>query len=93
MRQAIVCRYRGPTQHQGARIHVSASAGSVSVPWDHDLDRDPNYCAAARVLAVRLQWTGTYVGGSLPDGRYVFVHVPTTEDTKAASSFTVPEDV
>lgn len=79
MRQAIVTKYLGPTNHRGARVKATAQAGSVTIPWDDALDVADNHTAAAHVLCKRLEWPfspGTLVGGALPDGTgYCFVMV------------------
>lgn len=73
MYQAIATKYLGPTNHRGARVKATCDAGSVVVAWDHALSVPANHEAAARALARRLDWTGTWVGGALPDGRgYAF---------------------
>jgi hypothetical protein len=80
MRQAIVTKYFGATNHRGPRIKATASSGlSVTVPWDYDFNVEDNHVFAARKLAEKLSWTdGTdfddWVGGSLKLG-YVFVYV------------------
>ena len=73
MRQAIITRYLGPTDRRGARVKATAQAGSVTLPWDYALDPSENAKAAAKVLAEKNDWHGTYFGGCLPDGSYVFV--------------------
>ena len=76
MRQAIVTKYLGPTDHRPARIMVKAQAGKLFVTWDDALDVDENHDRAAQQFAQRLNWSGTLAGGALPDGRgncYVFV--------------------
>ena len=67
MRQAIVTRYYGPTDHRGSRVIARACAGSATVPWDHALDCEANHTAAAQALADKLGWKGKLIGGGLPD--------------------------
>jgi hypothetical protein len=73
MRQAIVCKYYGPTNHRGLRIVARAEAGRVTFGWDYGLTRHSNYTAAAVALVKKLGWSGQWHGGFLPDGRFVFV--------------------
>lgn len=76
MRQAIVTKYLGPTNHRGARIVAKAQAGRLAVPWEDAWDVDANHAYAARMLAERYGWTehSTLAGGALPDDTgYCFV--------------------
>jgi len=73
MRQAIVTRYLGPTDHRGARIKARADAGTITIPWNHAQDIEANHTTAAETLATKLGWVGEHtdwqlVGGGLPDG-------------------------
>lgn len=73
LRQAIVTKYLGPTDSRGARVKASAEAGSVSVPWDYELDAADNHIAAAEKYAQKYGWDGAWFGGGTKDG-YVFVN-------------------
>lgn len=79
MRQAIVTKYLGPTNHRGARVKASCHSTSRVYPWEDALDANDNHTAAARALAQALGWLGqgwTLAGGAMPDGSgncYVFV--------------------
>lgn len=74
MRQAIVTKYLGPTNHRGSRVKATAQAGSITVSWDHALSVEDNHKAAARALVTRWGWDGDWHGGATPDGGgYVFV--------------------
>jgi hypothetical protein len=42
MRQAIVTKFLGPTDHRGSRIKATAEAGSITVSWDHGLGVEEN---------------------------------------------------
>lgn len=76
MRQAIVTKYLNPTNSNGARILCKAQAGKKVYPWDHALNVEANYAQAARMFAEHWGWPfGTWHGGALPDGSYVFVLV------------------
>lgn len=72
MRQAITTKYLGPTDHRGARIKASASAGSITIPYSHELGPQGSHEAAARALADKFGWAGNMVGGGTLDG-YCFV--------------------
>lgn len=78
MRQAIVTRFLGPTNHRGARVKATADAGTVTVSWDYALGIAENHQAAATALLDKLGWTRDpwrrdLVGGSLPGSGYAFV--------------------
>jgi len=79
MRQAIVTKYLGPTNHRGARVKATAQAGTVTVPWDHGVDHDENHLKAATALAWKFGWLddGSKLhGGACPSGDgYCFVLV------------------
>jgi hypothetical protein len=74
MRQAITTKYLGPTNSRGSRVKATASAGSVTLSWDHALDSDENHRAAALALAAKFGWDGEWIGGGLEHG-YAFVNV------------------
>lgn len=75
--QAIICKYIGPTNTRGSRIRAKCNAGSLSIPYPHELSGQAVYRAAAESLASKLGWIGDkyghLVGGGLPSGGYVFV--------------------
>lgn len=78
IRQAIVTKYFGPGNVRGSRIKATASAGSVTVAYDHALNTDGNHAAAAKALATKFAWNGYWVGGGMPEGNgNVFVLVET----------------
>lgn len=78
IRQAIVTKYFGPGNVKGSRIKATASAGGVTVPYDHSLNTDGNHAAAAQALATKYAWVGSWVGGGMPEGNgNVFVCVET----------------
>ncbi len=68
MRQAIVTKWLGPTNHKGARVRATAQAGTVVVDWDHAEGVDANHSWAALELMRKLGWAGRLVGGEVPDG-------------------------
>jgi len=73
MRQAITTRWHGPTNTRDTRVKATCQAGSITLAWDHNLGIAENHILAAEALLRRLQWTGTYHGGVLPNGDYAFV--------------------
>jgi hypothetical protein len=85
--QAIVTRYLGPTDTRGSRIKATADAGSVTIPYPHELSGEAVHRAAAEALLVKLGWDTAHgyrpfrlVGGGLPQASrdsYAFVIVPT----------------
>jgi hypothetical protein len=66
--QAIVTKFLGPTNFRGSRVKATASAGSVTIEWDHALNPDGNHRAAAEALCRKLGWSGRYVEGGQPEG-------------------------
>lgn len=81
MGQAIVTKYRGPTNTRGSRFIASAEAWReagafrVTTPMDYALNSEDNHTRAARALAEKRGWHGSWIGGVLPGGEYVFVRV------------------
>lgn len=73
--QSIVTKYLGATDSKGSRIKATAYAGSVTLAWNHELDATGNSIAAARALAEKLGWSGSWAMGTLPDSRDVFVPI------------------
>lgn len=72
--QAIVTKYKSPTNTTGSRIIASAAAGRKSVPYNSALTLDANHIEAANALMAKLGWTREGIAitgtGSLPDGNY-----------------------
>lgn len=82
MKQAIVTKFLGPTDHRGARVKATCEAGSVTVSWDYgrgnasgEDDVSANHRHAATVLASKLGWiqredgpecSNMLRGGSMP---------------------------
>jgi len=68
MRQAIVTKWLGPTNHKGSRVRASCDAGTLTVSWDHEIgvgdNHRANHRAAALALAEKLGWgTENWIGG------------------------------
>lgn len=77
--QAIITKYRGPSNTHGARIFAKCDAGSLSVPYPHELPADRAHQLAANALRRKLGWLpapnnlyGDLVSGEIPGG---YVHV------------------
>ncbi len=66
--QAIVTKYLGPTNTLPGRIKATASAGTLTVPYESGLSTNANHTAAAHALARKFGWMGHYQGGGMPDG-------------------------
>ena len=72
--QAITTKYFGPSNVKGSRVKATASAGSITLHWDHALNAEQNHTAAAKALVDKFKWNGQYVQGGLPnDSGYCFV--------------------
>ena len=80
MRQAILTKYLAPTDYRDGRVKAQADAGSITLPWDSDLDTDENHLGAALALAAKYGWKGEWAGGGMPQKGTVwaccFVQVP-----------------
>jgi len=86
--QAIETRYFGPTNARGARVKATAGAGSVTVTWDHAKKFEENHIAAAKALAEKFGWAGTWYGGGLPKRGFAFVLGALDPDNTAAAFVT-----
>ncbi len=73
-RQAITTKYIGPTNYRGSRVKATASAGSVTLEWDDELNTSANHASVAQALCNKFGWTGEYVMGGTETG-YVFFYV------------------
>lgn len=56
MRQAIVTKFLGPTNHRGSRIQAKSQAKRLTVSWDHARGPEWNHRFAAASLALDLGW-------------------------------------
>ena len=73
--QAIITKYLGPTNTRGGRFKAVCQAGSITVPHEYR-GSVVEHTEAARALAEKLGWDGTFIGAALPDGKgYAFVFV------------------
>ena len=74
MYQAIQTKYLAATNVRGSRIKATAAAGSITLHFDSGLNSEANHVRAARQLAERYGWEGTWHGGSIPGtSGYAFV--------------------
>jgi hypothetical protein len=72
--QAIRTYYYPPTNHRGAKCKaVSASGLYLTTPWDENKTIEDNHISAARALACKYSWNGSYVMGGLDKRGFVFV--------------------
>ena len=72
--QAIETRWLGPTDTKSNRISARCDAGRIILPWDNSLNQELNHRAAARTLAIKLGWLGTWASGSVPSLPNSYVH-------------------
>lgn len=96
MSMAITTRYFGPSNVRGSRIKALARKAetwgdthhkemSLTDSWNHGEGVEENHCRVAYLLATKLNWSGFYVAGTLPDGRgNVFVNVSDDESRYVA---------
>lgn len=76
IRQAILCKYLGPTNHLGTRIVVKTAGRRWVFNMDYELDHAKNAEKFALIVANELSWLqrdGMFIGGTLPNGDYVFI--------------------
>lgn len=79
IRQAILTKYLGPTDHRGSRVVARAQAGKVTVPWDYSIDTADNHAAAAKALCSKFDWPfDSFVQGGTDDG-YAFAWLDTND--------------
>lgn len=72
--QAIHTKYFPPTNHKGSYVRASYAGGNIKVSWDYSLGIPENHAAAAaRKLQDKLNWSGVYIGGRLPDQTMAWV--------------------
>lgn len=75
--QAIQTRYLTPTNLRGSRIKAWCAAGSITIPYPHELSGQACHRAAVEALLIKLEWTdrayGSLLGGQLASGDYAFV--------------------
>mgnify|MGYP001586299181 FL=1 len=74
--KSIQTKYLGPTTFRGSRIKAYAEGGAaITVSYDYE-NNEIAHDRAARALAEKMDWSGTYVRGGAADGRgNVYVNV------------------
>ncbi len=72
--QAITVRFRGPTNHNGARLIARCEAGRLTVGWDYALNCEDNYTRAAMALVRKLGWVDRL--GYFECSGWVYVFLP-----------------
>lgn len=87
--QFITTKYHGPTNTRQARVMATTSSG-IRLPfiYDHALNRNKNHNEAAKALATRLNWYGTWVAGQ-SDKFNVYICLP--RDDEQVNQFVVVE--
>jgi hypothetical protein len=81
--QAIITKYLGPSNVKGSRIKATAVAGSVTVPYQHELNNEDAHAYAALAYARKQGWKGELIAGSIePGGGYVFVFTDSSKPYK-----------
>jgi hypothetical protein len=78
---SIETKYLGPTNFKGARVVAFTENRSqrLTVSWNHALGPEANHDAAARALAVKLDWRGIWFRGGAASRRgnvYVCANMP-----------------
>lgn len=64
MLAAITTRYHGPQGSRGSRICARSKSGRIIVGYDHSKSCDQNHAEAAKELARRNGWCGSWYGGA-----------------------------
>lgn len=90
--QAIVVKYRGPTNTTGSRWVVSCNAGCIIVPRDFAVDALVDARFAANLFVKKMGWEkhGTLIEAGLPNGNRVFVFAPIEAKALAAVKRATP---
>jgi hypothetical protein len=71
--QCITTKYFGPTNKRPSKVKAQAAAGHIWHVWDHGLSVEGNHDAAARALAAKLDWSGSWFRGGHWDGSFAYV--------------------
>lgn len=98
---AIQTKYFGPTNFKGSRVKAIARRRdtgafpmrelSLTDSWDHGSTAEENHARVAKLLATKLDWSGTFVGGSL-DGSSGYVFVNTGDAMRHTSHMKADRD-
>jgi hypothetical protein len=73
--QAIITKFLSATNSKPSRIKATASAGTITIAYDHDFDCEGAHMKAAEALRAKLGWQGKLIAGGTETG-YVFVFEP-----------------
>jgi len=57
MTQAIEVKYLGETTHHGERFKATAKGGSITLPFNYQLNQRHNELAAAIALVEKMEWS------------------------------------
>lgn len=74
--QSVTIKYLGPTNLKGSRLKAFAEAGSVTIPYPHELNHDEGRAKALKAFLDKMErWpkTGWVLGGNNKED--YFVHV------------------
>jgi hypothetical protein len=72
--QAITTKYIGPSNTRGSRIKAETAQGeTLTIDCAGSISEEENHISAARSLAERLNWHGSFVGDRIKGARMVFV--------------------
>lgn len=87
--QAIITTYVGPTNWRGSRVKATCERGSITVPWDGNLDTQENHENACRAMCEQFDaedrkeygstlanWSRPKASGWLPSGEWVHCFIP-----------------
>lgn len=74
--KAITVKYLPQTEKKPARLKAVAAGGhSLTVSYNSEEDNGNAFTPLAKALADKLEWHGTWAGGTLPNGDIVYVLV------------------
>lgn len=77
--KAIETKYLPCTNTKGSRIKAYCEAGSVTIPYPHELSGADVHAEAAKKLILKLGWTGAWRVGGTTEG---FVFVPEHDENR-----------
>jgi len=80
-KKSIVVRYLGATNFRGSRLVAEADGGNrITVDYDHGLNHNERYAAAAVALCDKMGWEGDLIqAGGVGNYCAVFVFAPAAE--------------
>lgn len=89
--QAIITKYLPPTNRRGSRVKATCERGSITVPWDSNLDAHENHEAACRAMCEQFDaedrkeygstlgnWSRPKASGGLASGEWVHCFIPSS---------------